>query len=317
MIAPVVERKFPVRFHEIARALGIVVFVFLVSLLRPDILFDGRAGLFPSRERERIVDFLRHAERIGFEVLKAHLDEVAFGDARLVGLIFVVETLVDGEDVLLDLLVGKLLQLQRLDGVGEERARALKHGVGVAHEIDELRVGEHLDQFAHAARVGRVLREELRAARVPERNLDELRKRLLPHLQFLGRDVVEEHVFVAIFQLVFREKPEVVIRVRAHVGQRELLFLREINGQFHIVGWALVGHEPRHVFLEERLSEHHEVWKHRLIGGVVAEVLVAREHVVNERCSRAPVSEDEHGGVLQRFVGQTLLVAAFLDGRQR
>ena len=102
MIAPVVERKFPVRFHEVARALCIVVFVFLVSLLRPDILLDGRAGLFPSWERERVVDFLRHAERIGFEVFKAHLDEVAFGDARLVGLIFVVEALVDGEDVLLD-----------------------------------------------------------------------------------------------------------------------------------------------------------------------------------------------------------------------
>ena len=52
--------------------------------------------------------------------------------------------------------------------VEEEAAGAFEHGVGIAYEVDELGVWEHLDQLAHAARVGRVLAQELRAVCVPQ-----------------------------------------------------------------------------------------------------------------------------------------------------
>ena len=90
----------------------------------------------------------------------------------------------------------------------------------------------------------------------------------------------------------------------------------QIDCELHIVGGSLVGHEPRHVFLEEGLSEHHEMGEHRLVGGAIAEALVAREHVVYEGGARTPVAEDEHGIVLHRYVGQELAVAAILNGSE-
>ena len=200
----------------------------------------------------------------------------------------VVELGVDGEDVGFHLRGRDVLELERLDGVGEEAAGGLEHGVGVADEIDELRIGEHLHQFAHTARVGRILTEELRAARVPQRDLDKLHKRFFEHAKLLGRDVVEEQILVGILLHVAREEPEVVVRVGHHVSQGELLLLRQVDSQFHVVCRTFVGHEPAHVFLEEGLSPHHQVREDGLIGRIVAEVAVTGEDIVHEcrpRCA--------------------------------
>ena len=316
-VAPLVEGKAPVLFHEFHGARVVAVLILLIALLRGNVLADGLFRLVPARELQRLVDLLRHAERVRLKVLKLHLNQVALGNKVLVGLVLMVKLGVDAEDILLQFFLRDVLQAERLDGVGEERARALKHRVGVAHQVDELSVGEHLHQFCHAARVGRVLGEELRAARVPKRNLDEFRERFLPHFQFCGVDVLKQHVLVAVFQLVLRVEPKVVVRVGHHVGEGELLLLRQVDGEVHIVGRALVGHEPRHVFLKERLPEHHEVGEDRLIGGAIAEMLVAREHVVHESRARAPMSEDKHRRMFQRLVGEEFLVAAVLNGRER
>ena len=165
--------------------------------------------------------------------------------------------------------------------------------------------------------MGRILAEELRAVRVPQGNLDELDERVLKRLQLLRRDVVEQEVLVGILLLVLGEEPEVVIGVGHHVGQGKLFFLRQVHGQFHVVRRALVGHQPAHVLLEERLPPHHEVREDGLVGRVVAEMAVAREDVVHEGRAAAPVSQDEHGVVLQGFVGQELAVAFVLQRRQR
>ena len=77
--------------------------------------------------------------------------------------------------------------------------------------------------------MGRVFREELCAARVPERDFDELCECFLERLQLLGGDALEEHVAVAVLLHVFRQEPEVVVRVRHHIGQREFLFLRKVD----------------------------------------------------------------------------------------
>ena len=221
------------------------------------------------------------------------------------------------QDVLLQFLGRDVLQLQGLDGVGEEAARALEDGVRIAHQVDELGIGEHLHQLLDAPRVRRVLAEELGAVRVPQGNLDELDKRVLEQLQLFGRDVVEEEVLLRILLLVLGEEPEIIIGVRHHVGQGELLFLGQVHGQLHVVRGALVGHQPAHVLLEEGLPPHHQVREDGLIGGVVAEMLVARKDVVHEGRAAAPMAEDEHGVVLQRFVCQQFVITLVLQGGQR
>ena len=154
----------------------------------------------------------------------------------------------------------------------------------------------------------RVLAEELRAVGVPQGNLDQFGEGFLKYFQFGIADVIEQQVLVGIFLHVFRQEPEVVVRVGHHVGQGKLFFLRQVDGQLHVVGRTFVRHQPAHVLLEEGLSPHHQVRKYRLIGGVVAKMLVAGEHVVHEGGSAAPMSEDEHRVVFQGLVGQQFFI---------
>ena len=80
--------------------------------------------------------------------------------------------------------------------------------------------------------------------------------------------------------------------------------------------WDACRAQPAHVFLEERLSPHHQMRKYGLIRCVIAEMLVAREHIMHESCSATPVTEDKYRVVLQRFVRQQLLIAFVLQGSQ-
>ena len=158
----------------------------------------------------------------------------------------------------------------------------------------------------------RVLAEELSAMRIPQRYLDELDEGLLEQLQFLRRDVIEQEVLLGILLLIFREEPEIIIGVGHHVGQGG-----QVYGQFHVVRRTLVGHQPAHVFLEERLSPHHQMRKDGLISGVVAEMAVTREDIVHESRTAAPMTENEERVVLQGLVGQEFFVALVLQGSQR
>ena len=54
-----------------------------------------------------------------------------------------------------------------------------------------------------------------------------------------------------------------------------------------------------------------------LLGSIIAEVLVAREYVIHERGSTAPVSEDKYRIMFQWLVGQQLFVTFVLQRSQR
>ena len=121
----------------------------------------------------------------------------------------------------------------------------------------------------------RVLAEELGSVCIPQRNLDQFGEYFFEYLQFFFRDIIKKQILVSIFLHVFGQEPEIVVRVRHHVGQCELFFLRQIYCQFHVVGRTFVRHQPAHILLEEGLSPHHQVREDRLIRGVVTEMLVA------------------------------------------
>jgi len=162
----------------------------------------------------------------------------------------------------------------------------------------------------------RVLAEKLRTVRIPQGNLDESGKRFLKHLQLRLTYIVEQQILIGILLLMLGQEPEVIIGIRHHVRQRKLFLLRQVYRQLHIVRGTLVGHQPAHVFLEERLSPHHQMRKYGLIRCVIAEMLVAREHIMHESCSATPVTENKYRVVLQRFVRQQLLITFVLQGSQ-
>ena len=298
---------------EIDRPLLVFVLVFLVAFLLGQVALDVGPRLGEARQAEGLVDVLGHREGVALEVLELHLDQVALGDEMFLFLIFIEKPAVDLEDVGLDLLVGDVFQAQGLDGVGEEATGALEDRVGVAHQVDELRVGIHLDQRAHPPRVRGVLAEELRPAGIPERDLDEAFEHGLEDGPLLLGDRVEEEVALAIVHPVFREIPEIVIGIGHHVREGEFFLLGQVDLQFHVVGRPFVGHEEGHVFLEKRLAPEHEVGEDGLVGRRVAEMLVAGEDVVDERRAAPPMAQDEERVVLDGPRGATLLVAAVLE----
>ena len=124
-------------------------------------------------------------------------------------------------------------------------------------------------------------------------------------------DIVEKQIAVAIFEHMLRKEPEVIIRVRHHIRQGKFLFLGEIHLQLHIIGRTFVGHQERHVLLEERLSPEHQVREYGLIGRIVAEMLVAREDIVHESRPATPMSENEHRVHLQRLARNLAVTRIF------
>ena len=311
-VAKIVDGLSPMGVYEVDEFLRIVVFVLLVSALFAHILFDGRACLFESGEREFAVNAFRHAHGIGLEVLELHLDEIAFGNQMLFLLIGVIEKVVGIEDVLLHFLVGDMLQFEGLDGIAVEGARAVEDRIGIADKIDELGIGVHLQDFPDASGVWWVFGEELCAASIPQGDAYHAVEGLAECTLFFFCSGFEGEEAAGIFHHAFRKNPKVVVGVRAGILEGEFLFLWQVGSQFHVVGGTFVGHQPSHGGLEQPLSEHDEVGEYGLVGGAVTEMLVAREYVVYEGGAAAPVSEDEHGVVLERFVGKCLAETAVL-----
>ena len=220
------------------------------------------------------------------------------------------------EYVLLHFFVGDMLQFEGLDGIAVEGARAVEDGIGIADEIDELCIGVHLQDFPDASGVWWVLGEELCAASIPQGDAYHAVEGLAECTLFFFCSGFEGEEAAGIFHHAFRKNPKVVVGVRAGILEGEFLFLWQVGSQFHVVGGTLVGHQPSHGGLEEPLSEHDEVWKYRLVGGAVSEMFVAGEHVVYKGGAATPVAENEHGVVLERFVGKCLAKTAVLYKRQ-
>ena len=224
---------------------------------------------------------------------------------------------INRKNVFLQFFIADVLQFQRLDGIGEEAACRFKYGVRVTHQVYEFSVREHFYQLFHTSGMRRIFAEELCTVGIPQRNLDEFGKGFFKHFQFGIADIIEQQVLICIFLHVFRQEPEVIVRVGHHVSQGKFFFLRKVYGQFHVVCRAFVRHQPAHVLFEERLPPHHQVREYCLIGSIIAEVLVAREYVVHERGSTAPVSEDKYRIMFQWLVGQQLFVTFVLQRSQR
>ena len=303
-VAPLFERHAPIFLHGFNRILFILICILAIALLLLDIFSDVRLRLLETGQCKRTIDLFRHLKRIFLVILKLHFHQIARRDQRLLLFELVEETAINLHEILHKLLFGKILQLQRLDGIAEKAPRALENRVRIAFEIDELGIREHLEQRLNTSGVRRILAEELLSVRVPQRDLDQFEKLLLEDAPLLFGDRIEQQITLGIIQPMFGKKPEVVVAVRHHAGERELLLLRQIDLQLHVVGWTMIRHEKRHVLLEERLSPHHEMRENGLIRSGESEMAVAGEDVVDESRPAAPMSEDEQRFHLDRLVSK-------------
>ena len=84
-------------------------------------------------------------------------------------------------------------------------------------------------------RVRRVLGEILRAAGVPQTDLDNLHELLLEFALLRLGDVLEGEIAVAELHHLTREEPEVIVGAGRHIRERELLFLRQVGRQLHLI----------------------------------------------------------------------------------
>jgi len=160
----------------------------------------------------------------------------------------------------------------------------------------------------------RILGKILCPTCVPQGNLDQFLELVFEGLELLGRDVLEGEVTVGILLHPLREEPEVIIVVGARVVDGELLFLRQVHIELHVVRGSVAGHEPAHNGLEDRLEGHHIMREDRLIGGGVAKMFVLRQDVMKEGGAAAPMPQDKDGVMLEWLLGELLLIATFLDG---
>ena len=215
-----------------------------------------------------------------------------------------VELGINRQYVLLQLRRSDILKFQRLDSIRKETTRTFKHRIRIAHQVDELGIREHLHQFLHTSRMRRVLTEELSSMRIPQGNLDKLGECFFKYPQLCFAYIIKQQILICIFLLVLRQKPEIVVGIRHHIRQCKLFFLRQVHSQLHIIRRTLVGHQPAHILLEERLPPHHQMRKYGLISCVIAKVLITREHIMHESCSAAPVPEDKNRIMFQRLGSQ-------------
>ena len=257
-----------------------------------------------------------HSHCVRFEVLKLHLYQVSFRNACLVRFVLMIQFGINGQNILLKLLMTDILQFQRLNGVSKETTCAFENSIRITHQIDKLGIGEHLDKLFHTSRMRRILTKKLGSVRIPKRNLYQFDESLLKYFQLFLCDVIKQQVFIGILLLIFGQEPEIIIGVGHHICQSKLLFLRKVNGKFHIVRGTFVRHQPTHVLLEERLPPHHKMRKYSLVCRVVAEMLVAGENIMHKRSSATPVSQNEYRIMLQGLICQKLFIASVLQRSQ-
>ena len=148
---------------------------------------------------------------------------------------------------------------------------------------------------------------------IPQRNLYQLRKYFFKHLQLRIRDIVKQQILVSIFLLIFRQEPKIIISIRHHVCQCKFFFLRQVYCQLHVVRRTFIRHQPTHILLEERLSPHHQMRKHGLIGRIIAKMLITGEYIVHKSSSAPPVPQNKHRIMLQRLIRQQLLITFVLQ----
>ena len=162
----------------------------------------------------------------------------------------------------------------------------------------------------------RILTKKLGSVRIPKRNLYQFDESLLKYFQLFLCDVIKQQVFIGILLLIFGQKPEIIIGVGHHICQSKFLFLRKVNGKFHIVRGTFVRHQPTHVLLEERLPPHHKMRKYSLVCRVVAEMLVAGENIMHKRSPATPMSQNEYRIMLQGLICQELFITSVLQRSQ-
>ena len=191
--------------------------------------------------------------------------------------------------------------LPKVDRRREERER-------IAGNVNEFRVRETLQNRANASGVRRRLQNNPLAA--PDRQLfEEVFERVEP-TGTVGVAQIAERQIIGVDATVVRERDFAVRRRRPERADRELVFLRTVEPDGHIVHWAFFRHQIFNPRTEKRPANEEVRRREAVVSVGAGEAIVAHHVLVKERRSAAPVPDDKDRRV------DKLRVANFFAARQ-
>ncbi len=175
----------------------------------------------------------------------------------------------------------------QLDGGGEHVER-------VAREIDVAGVGKELGEQLEPRGVGRRLHHQPLAVMLQHQPPVEPHIGVGPCLPVGLRHALEVEI-VAVGGAESRPRAGDIGRALAQHHHAELLFLRAVEADRHVVLRALLRQKHLHHPVEMAFGQEEMVREEALIGGGVSEIGIDREEVVQERGAGAPMADDEDG----------------------
>ena len=108
--------------------------------------------------------------------------------------------------------------MQRDDGIREKTPGRFEYRIRIPHQIDKFGIGEHFQDFFHLAGMRGILAEKLAALGIPEGDFNQFQECLPEHPVFFGSSCFHGQKPIAIFQHILRQKPEIIIGARHHIG---------------------------------------------------------------------------------------------------
>lgn len=184
-------------------------------------------------------------------------------------------------------------------------------------QVHKRRVGEELQEQRHASRVHRRLEDKAAAVAAQAELAQEVEEGVCPALARRARRLLEGEV---------RPKRRLVCHEgQRHVGRgasaqhvdAQLVLLRRIEVEGHLVHGALLGHQPGKQSLE-RLEPQEGGREGHAEGAAVAKVDIVKRHQrVQKRRAGTWMAEDEDGPRIDALMGDRTSVQQHFDERQQ
>ena len=299
---------------------GDAVDVAAVVLQRADILRNLAQSGFFAVEPELIVNPADLTERVRRDLFVGRLNELIRGDLKLLPVREVAphDPLVSLKSEARDIDI-----LKGLPGEGVEEPREFPAGRAedrprIAHDVNEFRVGIHLQDHLHPRRRGRILEKQLPAPFHVADFADEEFVVLLKPPQRPRTHSFEKERAVAVTVHVLRQVVDAVVADRIQVPQRHLLLLRFIEGEFHVVVAASLRQGPVDDTAGDADLRSQHVHRHRRLRELqVAELRVAAHQIMQVRRAAAPVTDQKNRRFRRHLAPDRRPVFHLLDRDER
>ena len=214
-------------------------------------------------------------------------------DQRNVGKQRIVQRHIASEDRSLERLEVGLLQVHVPSGRVEVVLQRAIDRIRVAMDVHELRIGEHFQQQPNAGRVRRRLEDDRFVAVLEGELLREPQERRLPLLDLGPRHVAKRQIALVVY-LAVRKADAEIERAETIEQQRELIFLRRLEAQGHVVHRPRAGEQKAKAAREVVFRRQERVRVDDLIGVGISKLrAILGDQIVQMRRPAPPMAEHE------------------------